>query len=468
MESRLRKEFEKLLLDISQRKEIDGGDLTVAGTKIVSACRHGLDIGRASVWKVTKEGITCQILMHKTEIEIENGVELLRSDFPSYFSAIDTERALIAHDAENDPATCEFRDVYLRPLSIKSMLDIPIRYRGKMYGIICCEHVGLTTRHWQDDEVLFVSTLAELYGRAISANYRCEYENVLKAVNANLEEVIAERTLELEKSLEELKETQSQLVESEKMAALGHLVSGVAHEVNTPLGVAVTSISAMKERLDAVFDALAKQTLTQSLLQSTLENNREAIDLALSNLGVAANLINDFKKIAVDQTHIELTEIELKDYLQHVLNTLSADANAKKVALNYEASNEVILKTYPGNVAQVISNIVKNCFHHAFEEETKGDGYQASVNVALSTHVQASGIKQCVIEVSDNGSGMTPEELEKIFEPFYTTARGKGRKGLGLAVAYNTVVGQLKGNLNVSSDKGKGTRFRVYLPMEAD
>ena len=453
----LRADLEQILLNLSLSPEIDHGNIAVAAKKILLACSEGLAISRASMWRVKEDCIECTVLLDDGELTYNPGVELKRVDFPRYFKAINTGRVLIAPNAETDDATSEFKDCYLKPLDIKSMLDMPVRFKGKMYGIICCESKG-KVKNWQADEVVFLSSIAEICGRAISANFRMEYEIVLKAINENLEEVVAERTMELQQIVKDLKETQSQLVESEKMAAMGNLVSGVAHEVNTPLGVAITSISALGDSINAVEQALENKTLTQLMLADCISESKSAVGLALNNLDTAANLIHDFKLVAADQTQVSLTTINLREYLYHVLNTLKAQLTINEISLEFSPQADIKLTTYPGLIAQAVTNIVQNCIQHAFVGVNRLDK-KLHIGLVEKEH-------SCILSIKDNGLGMSSEQKKHVFEPFYTTKRGSGHKGLGLAIAYNTVKQQLSGKLTLKSTVGQGTEFSIELPTE--
>ena len=445
------------MLKLSLEKHIDEGHIAYAAKSILLACAEGLQIPRASMWRFRPDRIECILLVDNNELFFNPSIDLLRVDFPAYFKALDQERVVIASDAENHEATFEFKDSYLKPLGIKSMLDMPIRFKGQMYGLICCENKG-QIKEWQDDEIVFLSSIAEICGRAISANFRHEYEVVLKAINENLEEVVADRTKELEAMVKDLKEAQSQLVESEKMAALGNLVSGVAHEVNTPLGIAITSVSAIEEAISDVSFKLNNKTLTQNDLDQMLASTNKAAQLAQSNLYTAANLISDFKLVAADQAQVLLTSINLQEYLNQVINTLKPQLAKNDIQFDFNPQENIELTTFPGLIAQTVTNIIQNCVHHAFL-----DNHIEPKKIDLGLYAQEN---KCFISVKDNGLGMTGVEQSKIFEPFYTTKRGAGQKGLGLAIAFNAVNKQLNGQLTVKSKVGKGTEFIIELPLK--
>ncbi len=453
----MQKELEAILLEMSKTEEIDSGDMRIAGEKIVLNCCKGLNILRASMWKVQRDRISCEVLADKRALVDNEGLFLLREDFPNYFKALDMERVIAASNAETHSATSEFTESYLRPLNIKSMLDVPIRHKGKMVGIICCEHQGEEIKCWTDDEIVFVSTLAELSGRALNAYLRKQYEKELQNINQKLQQMVDEQTSALKQTVEDLKSTQEQLVESEKMAALGSLVSGVAHEVNTPLGVAITSISVCMEQNKQLLKSLDSNGLSKSELLSSLQTEEDALLLASNNLNRAAQLIHDFKQTSVDQTSLRLEEIELNDYLSHVLNTLSPLLKEKCIDLVVQFGSEVNMTTYPGLLAQIMTNLVTNTTTHAFVD---GDTKPRVVTVKVNA---IEGKAQ--IEFSDNGKGINQANLKQIFEPFYTTNRSQGGTGLGLSIVYNIVSQKMAGKISVSSVENEGVRFSILLPL---
>ncbi|AFT78832.1 sensor histidine kinase [Alteromonas macleodii str. 'Black Sea 11'] len=450
----MKETLELILLRVSQSADIDKGELDVASRLIINSVCEGLEITRAGIWLYDEKQtlVQCTLLIDKGNDLDHESLVLTRKDFPHYFEALDSERTIAAHDALTDVATFEFAEVYLTPLGISSMLDVPIRHRGKMIGIICCEHQG-EAREWHADEVVFAASLADLYGRAVSANERADYEQKLIEANQTLEQKVKDRTAELEAA-------QEKLVESEKMAALGNLVAGIAHEVNTPLGIALTSVSNCKEELSNIYRDFENEELTEQGFKDFEAICSEGLNLAETSLMRAANLVQDFKRTSADQTSLEIEEIALDEYIPRVCNPLKPMLRKEQVELSIDVTPNLVITTCPGIIAQLLTNLISNAQRHAFGPSVNNDVNRVSVSCSRTD-------KGIVISVQDNGKGI-PENLhKKVFEPFYTTARDKGGTGLGLNILYNLVRQKFKGEIGLKSSPGEGTTVTVCIPVES-
>ncbi|OJF68477.1 histidine kinase [Alteromonas sp. V450] len=448
----MKENLENILLHVSQSPDIDKGELETATRLIINSVSEGLAITRAGIWLYDEAHtlVQCKLLIDKGNDLDNESLILTRKDFPHYFKALDSGRTIAAHDAITDPATFEFAEVYLTPLGISSMLDVPIRHRGEMIGIICCEHQG-PQRVWDADEIVFAASLADLYGRAVSANERSDYEARLLEANQTLEEKVKART-------EELENAQEKLVESEKMAALGNLVAGIAHEVNTPLGIALTSVSNCKEELKHIYRDFEEGELTEESFKEFEEVCSEGLQLAESSLMRAANLIQDFKRTSADQTSLEIEDIALDEYIPRICNPLKPMLKKENIAIDIVVSSSVVLTTCPGVIAQLLTNLISNAQRHAFSKID--DTRQNKVKIECR---EFEG--EVIISVSDNGKGIPRALHKKVFEPFFTTARDKGGTGLGLNILYNLVKQKLNGDIMLESEENKGTTITVAIPL---
>ena len=282
----------------------------------------------------------------------------------------------------------------------------------------------------------------------------------LAALNLELEERVQLRTSELEKSLTDLRNAQQQLVEAEKLASLGGLVAGVAHEINTPLGTGLTSATYLQERLAKLEEEYKAGSFKRSTLEHFMQATDEGLAATVTNLRRAANLVQSFKQVAVDQTSEVLREFELYSYLGEVLTSLRPrwKHSSHTVELRAEGDAEkAVIKTYPGVIMQVMSNLISNSLIHGFEEMQNG-----VVEIVLR---RVNG--QLCIDYRDNGKGMTPEQTQRIFEPFYTTKMGSGGSGLGMHIVWNLVTRKLGGAIECHSELGQGARFIITFPTSS-
>ena len=270
-------------------------------------------------------------------------------------------------------------------------------------------------------------------------------------------EMLQKSSLELADSLEELKSTQSQLVEHEKMAALGNLVAGMAHEINTPIGIGVTAsshITDITHLLEKKFDA---GTIKKSDFVKYIEDTKESNVIMLTNLRRAADLIRSFKQIAVDQSSEELRQFEIGAYLQEVYNSLIPNFKKTLITVDIACPIAIFMESYPGALAQVLTNLMMNSLIHGFDEGDNG-----VINITATQNEKNS----VTIIYKDNGKGMNQKTLSQIFDPFFTTKRSKGGSGLGMHLLYNLVSQKLKGSVTVDSSPGKGVSFVISLPLK--
>lgn len=241
--------LEQILLDVSASPLIDLGAWDQASQLILQSLQAGLQVQRVSLWlfDLDDQSMQCQLLLNGNALATEP-LRLQASQFPAYFQALRRERAIVAHDARHDPNTCEFLDPYLHMHQIFSMLDLPVRHLGKMIGIICCEQTG-QPRYWQETEVRFAAALADQVGRALNADRFLSVQSQLEQLNLRLEQSVEQRSQQLADSDEIVRRAHQQMEAQARLATLGGIVAGVAHEVNSPLGVALTANSLLEQRL---------------------------------------------------------------------------------------------------------------------------------------------------------------------------------------------------------------------------
>jgi PAS domain S-box-containing protein len=261
-----------------------------------------------------------------------------------------------------------------------------------------------------------------------------------------------------EAALRNLRETQNSLIEAEKLAALGRLVAGVAHEVNNPVGISLTVASSL-ERKTAIFAAeVSRGDLRRSSLNDYLAASRDASSQLVANLNRAAELIQSFKQVAADRNYSDQRSFDLGDLTEQVVMSLRPGLRKHNLTLTLDCQPNLTMNSYPGPYGQVLTNLFLNTVAHAFPDGRPGE---------VDIKTRASGTDNVEIIFSDNGCGMSLEVRRRAFDPFFTTRRDQGGTGLGLHIVYSIVTNRLGGRLDLDSRPGSGTRVQIILPRVA-
>ncbi|KKO47967.1 histidine kinase [Arsukibacterium sp. MJ3] len=259
---------------------------------------------------------------------------------------------------------------------------------------------------------------------------------------------------ELEQLVEHLNQAQDRLVQSEKMAALGGLVAGITHEVNTPVGIGVTATSFLAEKLISLQHAFNDKTLTSKTLETFISEALQGTDLLQSNLSRASELIASFKQIAVDQTSDAIRTINLAEYINEVIRSLQPNFKKTQHHIEVNCPDSIILRCPAGAISQIFTNLLMNSLIHGFEDIKEG-------LVRITVLDDDNNVD---IHFSDNGKGLAPEQLENLFHPFFTTKREQGGSGLGTHITYNLVRQTLAGSITVNSEPGQGLHYHIRFP----
>jgi PAS domain S-box-containing protein len=284
------------------------------------------------------------------------------------------------------------------------------------------------------------------------------------AVNVAAEEITARKRSEqemrrarevAEQALETLRETQASLVEAEKLAALGRLVAGVAHEINSPVGSSVTVASSLQRRCEIFAAEVARGDVRRSSLNEFIDAVGRASSQLVSNLNRASDLVQSFKQVATDRSRLERRRFDLAELTERVLIALRPELRKRNLMLNLTCEPGFAMDSLPGPYGLVLTNLVHNSIVHAFRDHDTG---------TITVRAGAFEIDKVELMVSDNGCGMSPETRRQAFDPFFTTRRHEGATGLGLHIVHSMVVNQLEGQLSLVSEPGKGTSVRLILP----
>lgn len=288
-------------------------------------------------------------------------------------------------------------------------------------------------------------------------------ESEFRELNSELEARVQKRTEQLRKAnaelsstVEDLKLAQNELVRAEKLASLGSLVAGVAHELNTPIGNGVMAVSTMRDSLRR-FRADSASGLKRSVLDSFIESVDTGSTIAERNLERAAELVTSFKQVAADQTSSQRRTFKLDEVIREIALTLGPTLRHSVARLDVEIPSTITMESYPGPLGQILTNLITNATVHAFSDRQHG-------TITVRAETEADRLK---LHISDDGIGIAPEMLSRVFDPFVTTRMGRGGTGLGLHIAHNIAVNILGGSISVSSSTGQGTTFELNIPLTA-
>lgn len=309
-----------------------------------------------------------------------------------------------------------------------------------------------------ENSLFFEETIAE-------KNRSDKLANELEKLTEDLEVIIEDRTTslqvtnkELQKTITSLKDTQDQLIHSEKMASLGGLVAGISHEINTPIGISITSASHIDCELININKKLIDNSMKKSDLETFFKTCNTGITILNRNLKTASELIRSFKQVAVDQSSNEYRTFNLREYVDEVILSLHPKLKLTTIKVTNSISEKIIIHTSPGSISQILTNLIINSIIHAFPSGNK----TPDKTIKISAKKTDSKIS---IDYSDNGDGMNKEQLNKLFDPFFTTKRGQGGSGLGMSIVYNLTT-SLEGSIEAESAPGKGLHLTVNIPLE--
>lgn len=423
-----------------------------AGVSRVYVFRNSTDVGDRLLTSQIAEWVAEGVEPQRNNPDVQN-IPLMESGYGRWIEILGGGEVI--HGLVDDLPESE--QPFLQQQQILSILVVPIFAENRWWGFIGFDHCT-EKQLWTHSEIGALKSAAGIIGSTIVRTLR---EQEIQKINEELEQRIAGRTKDLQltnqalaESLQTLRKTYSQLIQSEKMAALGNLVAGIAHEIKTPVGIGVTAASHLLEKSEEIIKHHQKNDPVD--LVSYLQKSSESARIILTNLQRASDLIQSFKQVAVDQTSELKRVFYLKEYLGSII--LSLKPELKKVdnlIINIDCPDSLHIHGYPGVYSQVFSNLILNSVIHGFENRQTG-----SIRIAIrktDTHL--------IIMHEDNGSGILPEHLNSIFEPFFTTKRTRGGTGLGLNLVYNLITKNLKGTIRCESEPGEFTRFIIELPL---
>jgi signal transduction histidine kinase len=407
---------------------------------------------------------------------VKNAARLCQSVLSAIYRSDGEHVHLVAHDQFSPESVTAVQKAYPAPISSKNLISVCVREKRVVHepDVLISGGYSELQRTSGYRSILIVPMMRDDVAIGAIAVMRLEPklfpkaqvellrtfagQAVIAIENTRLFTELQERSRQLSQSLDDLRSAQDSLIQTEKLAALGRLVAGVAHEINTPVGTSLTVASAFISKTDQFEAEIVGGGLRRSTLTDFIAASREAASQIMMNLNNAVDLIQSFKQVAADRNISERRRFDLGEVTEQVIKGLRFGLRRQNLTVSVECEPDLAMNSYAGPYGQVLTNLVLNSAVHAFP-----DGARGSVRIAA----QASGKDNVEVLFSDDGCGMSPEVRRQVFDPFFTTRRDQGSTGLGLHIVHNIVTNRLGGRINLETRPGAGTKIRIVMPREA-
>ena len=407
---------------------------------------------------------------------VKNAARLCQSVLSAVYRRDGEHVHLVAHDHFSPESVAAVRKAYPAPLTSKNLIAVALRERRVVHepDVLISGGYSELQRTSGYRSILIVPMLRDEVAIGAIAVMRLEPQLFPKAQvellktfagqaviaieNTRLFTELQERTRQLSQSLEDLRAAQDSLVQTEKLAALGRLVAGVAHEINTPVGTSLTVASTLINKTNRFEADVASGNVRRSVLTEFIAASREAASQIVVNLNQAIDLMQSFKQVAADRNVSDRRRFDLGEVTEQIAKGLRFGLRSQNLTVSLECEPDLAMNSFPGPYGQVLTNLVLNSATHAFP-----DGARGSVHIAT----RASGKDYVEVVFSDDGCGMSPEVKRQVFDPFFTTRRDQGSTGLGLHIVHNIVTNRLGGRIKLETRPGAGTKIQIIVPREA-
>ena len=426
------------------------------------------DLQRMALRRLNARTVALREGLAKLSEELASRTELLRNTIDaSQADAIGAIDRLSVKMRQREQKAQETFDRTLADIS-RRVMSIAVIFLGIILtaGVLIALSIRLPLH--QIMAAMHAITTGDYDRRVQGTDATDEVGAMARAVEVFRENAIAKRKTEdelrnskekAESALLELNAAQQNLIDAERLAALGGLVAGVAHEVNNPIGISLTVASSFARRAE-MFEAELRSDgqLRRSQLEEFVRTSRDAAQQLVANLHRAGELIQSFKQVAVDRSHAERRQFGLSEATDQIIASLRPVLKKAAIALSVDVPEGLVIDGYPGSYGQILTNLFLNAANHAFPDGSSG---------TISISARPRGSDDVEIIFADNGAGMTPDVQRQAFDPFFTTRRNEGGTGLGLHIVYNLVTQQLGGRMMLDSRLGQGTTFRIIMPRAA-
>ncbi|MBE9609426.1 ATP-binding protein [Chitinilyticum piscinae] len=429
--------------------------------------RNGCEILRASQCSIWLDDplhgrMVCHCRLALDGQELVAGEVIDRGNASDFLAELASGESIIAHNAKYHRYTWRLYQHYLEQRNIQALLVQPLLLGGSLQGLLWFEQLE-RQRNWTMDEQLLAGQLATVVVRVLASHEReafmqdvAKLNAALQESNDRLEDRVQQRTAELERANQELKKVMEHLVQSEKIAALGNLVAGLAHELNTPLGINLVSATTLEARHADLKTSMAAGSLKKSQLEHYLDEATDALQLIVRNSRRASDMIANFKQVAVDTSSNQRRHFDVRITVEEVLWALSPQYKKRPITFELDLPEGMLIDSYPGAFEQIITNFISNSLVHAFDPHQVG-------TISIRAHLENG---RCRLHYRDTGKGIANALHSKVFDPFFTTRFGQGGSGLGLYLVYSLATGALGGDVRLlPGETGSGVCFELEFPV---
>ena len=447
---------DQILLDLASNLSIEKNDiLGLSTTLCMTACR-ALKVAQASFWQwSTPDCLSCMARCDSHAEALALGTDLERESLPALLAQLEAGEMIIAHAAAQHLFTWQWSEYALQAQGIAAVLLIPVRLNNETIAVVACEHLD-GQRNWRRDEVQHAQQLGLLATRALAQYRQQSYVEQIAGLNTRLQEKNDELETRVNERTQALEQTRGKLVQAEKLAALGHLVAGFAHELNTPLGSILTASTKLSAQSRTINQQLQTGALKKSQVDHYLGQGQEISELIERNARRASDLIHDLKQLTSESPSHATQPVCLFDVVENVIAHLSVPQQHRFITIENHIDPQLLLNSYRSEIEMIVNQLMQNSLLHAFMPNSTG-------KIGITSMLTAGN--EVALIYCDNGVGIEPTAQKKVFDPFYTTQFGQGRSGLGLYQVYSVVHGRLGGDISLSSTPTQGTQITITLPL---
>ncbi|QLI81579.1 GAF domain-containing protein [Chitinibacter fontanus] len=450
---------EQTLLNLASSCSLEQGSLpSISLTLCQTACQI-LQLAQASFWQWADDGKRLICLMRGNAVgeRLSTGPDLQREQLPELFTYLQTGEMVVAHSATQHLYTWRWSELTLQAQNIHALILVPVRLNDQTIAVLACEHLA-KQRNWQRAELQHANQLGLLASRALAQHQQQFYQQEIAALNTKLQGQNDELELRVAERTQALQDASQKLVHAEKLAALGFLVAGFAHKLNTPLGSILTAASTFSEHSLELGHNLAAGSVKKSQLEQYIQDSLHSAAIIQRNAHRASEMIRDLRQLADDDSSALPERCQLKTLIEPIIERWQTSDTLRRIQISNLIDPQLEISSYRAAIEQIIGQLLENSLRHAFGPGQHG---QITLRSQINTPDQVQLVYQ------DNGKGIAHELQPKIFEPFYTTQFGQGHSGLGMYQVYSLIHGKLGGDISLRSEIGQGVEITLTLPIRA-